>query len=98
MNEQGPRTIHYTELPPAPPGDPGGVEWETYRREVGRLLAEGLEGKWVLLKDEQVIGIWDTLDEARDVALGKYLMQPCLIRQILTREPVLRMLTWRCQS
>ena len=37
-------TIHYTQLAEARPGDDFYLEWNTYRREVGRLLAEGHEG------------------------------------------------------
>ena len=36
-------TIHYTELPEDTPDSPLYQEWNTYRREVGRLLAEGHE-------------------------------------------------------
>jgi hypothetical protein len=82
-------TIHYTELPEDTRG-PIADEWNFYRREAGRLLAEGHEGKWVLVKGEKIIGIWDTEEQAREVALQKYLMQPVLIHQVLTREPVLR--------
>src|SRR5262249_17144730 len=85
-------TIHYTELPEAQPDSPFRAGWEFYRREVGHWLAEGLEGKWVLIKGEEVIGIYDTRDEAREEACKRYLIprQPCLIRQILTRERMLR--------
>jgi hypothetical protein len=34
-------TVHYTELPAAQPNSQLYQEWECYRREVGRLLAEG---------------------------------------------------------
>jgi hypothetical protein len=83
-------TIHHTELPGARPDSPLFQEWTFYRREVGRLLAAGQAGRWLLIKGEEIIGIWDTHDEARAVALQKYLMQPCLIHQILERERVLR--------
>ncbi len=83
-------TIHYSELPPSVPNTPLAEEWDFYRREVGRLLAEGLEGKYVLIKGEAIIGLWDTAGEARAVALQKFLRQPVLIHQIQTREPLLR--------
>jgi hypothetical protein len=94
------RTIHYTELPADTSGGRGAVEWNFYRREVGRLLAEGHEGKWVLIKGEEIVGIWDTRDEAKAVALERFPMQDILVQQILTREPVLRGPTyWRlCRS
>ena len=45
-----PPTIHYTELPAAQPDSQLYHEWNFYRREAGRLLAEGHEGHWVLIK------------------------------------------------
>src|SRR5262249_49639014 len=85
-----PRTISYTELPADTSQRPCATEWNFYRREVGRLLAEGHEGKWLLIKGEQIIGIWDSQDEAEAMALERYLMQHVLVRQILSQEPVLR--------
>jgi hypothetical protein len=95
-----PPTIHYTELPDGSPDSPIASEWNLYRREVGRLLAEGHENRWVLIKGEVIIGIWDTEEEARAVALHKYLMQPCLIQQVRSREPIVRMSArfWTWQS
>jgi hypothetical protein len=84
------RTIPWTELPPADPNEALAVEWETYRREIGRLLAEGQEGKFALIKGEEIIGIYDTWDEARRVGLEKYLLQGHMVRPILSREPVIR--------
>jgi hypothetical protein len=83
-------TIHYTELPEAKPDSPLYHEWSFYRSVVGQLLAEGQEGRFLLIKGRAIIGIWDTHDEARAVALEKYLMQPCLIHQIRNREPLIR--------
>jgi hypothetical protein len=90
-----PQTIPYTELPEDTSQGPGAAEWNHYRREVGRLLAQGHEGKWVLIKGEEVIGIWQSRNEAKAVALERYLMQPVLIRQVLSREPLLRGPTFR---
>jgi hypothetical protein len=87
----GPRTIPYTELPDGKPDSPINQEWNFYRREVGRLLAEGQEGRWLLIKGEYIVGIWDTREEASAVARQRYLMQPCLIHQIRSREPLLRL-------
>jgi hypothetical protein len=94
------RTISYTELPEGKADSPLQQEWNTYRREIGRLLAEGHEGRYVLIKGEEIIGICDTREEARSAALDKFLLQPCLIHQILSREPLLRgpSVLWRCRS
>jgi hypothetical protein len=95
-----PPTIPCTELPEAKPDSPLYHEWNYYRREVGRLLAEGHEGRFVLIKGEAILGIWDTHAEAKAAALQKYLMQPCLIHQVRSREPLLRLSArlWQCQS
>ena len=83
-------TIHYTQLPEDSSGERGSTEWNFYRSEVPRLLAEGHEGKWILLKGEEILGIWETEAQARAVAVERYLMQPIVIRQILEHEPLLR--------
>jgi hypothetical protein len=85
-------TIHYTELPAAPLDEPQGVEWEFYRREVGRLLAEGHEGRWVLIKGEEIIGIYESRDAAMEEAHKRYPhpRPPILVHQIQTRERLYR--------
>ncbi len=84
------KTIPWNELPPADPNSPLAAEWETYRREVGRLLAEGKEGKVALIKGDEIIGIYDTWDEAKRVGLERFLLEPHTVRPILSREPVIR--------
>ena len=84
-----PPTIHYTDLPAAGSKE-GAEDWETYRREIGRLLAEGKEGKCILIHAGEIIGIWDTKEEAGRVASSRFLMHRVLIKQLLTREPVIR--------
>ncbi len=87
----GPK-IHYSKLSPAQPESLLGREWETYRREVGRLIADGQEGKWVLIHDEQIIGIYETYAEARREGAMRFFVQrrPYLIRHILTYEPTIQ--------
>ncbi len=99
MSETRP-TIHWTELPEDTRGDAHAAEWNFYRREVGRLLAEGHEGRWLLIKGEEIVGIWDTREEALAVADERYLMQPVLVRQILSHEPLIRgpVFLHRCRS
>jgi hypothetical protein len=83
-------TMHWTELPEAAPGSRIATEWNFYRKQISRLLAEGHEGRWVLIKGEEIIGIWDTEKEADEVRLQRFLMQDVLLKQICTREPILR--------
>jgi len=83
-------TIHYSELPEDHSDSPTAKEWNFYLGEVGRLLAEGHEGKWVLIKGEEIIEVWDSREEANAAAAERFLMQPVLIQQVLSRQPVLR--------
>ncbi len=69
------QTIHHTQLPEDSSDGQLTKEWNFYRHVVGRLLAEGHEGKWVLIKGEEIVGIWNTMDEADSVRLEKFLMQ-----------------------
>ena len=85
-----PPTIHYTELAAAESDDVLAEEWETYRREVGRLLAEGNEGRHILIKGQRIIGIWDTHQQAMAAAYEQFLGQAFFVHQIQEREPVLR--------
>jgi hypothetical protein len=88
MTIRRPTKIHFSELPPSQPDSELTAEWETYRREVGRLIAEGNEGKWIFIKNETIIGIYDTDEEASDEARRRYLMQARLVHQIQTWEKV----------
>src|SRR5207237_10365756 len=90
MNDQVPGTIRHNKLPPAPAGSPLAIEWNTYCREVVRLLAEGQEGKFLLLKGEEILGVYDTWAAAREAGLKRYLLEPFLVQQIRAEEPVLR--------
>ncbi|MFO0927720.1 MAG: hypothetical protein U0736_11890 [Gemmataceae bacterium] len=83
-------TIHYTQLPAAEAGSQIATEWDTYRREVGRLLREGHEGRFALIKGEQVIGLFATLEEARTAGYHRFLAQPFLIQQVRAHEPLYR--------
>jgi hypothetical protein len=82
--------IHYTKLPEDRSNGPIASEWNLYRREVGRLLAEGNLGRWVVIHGEEIIGIWDTEEEANQLRLERFFMQHVLMKQILEWEPVIR--------
>jgi hypothetical protein len=90
MDEIRRRTIHHTELPEAPPGDVLSLEWNTYRREVGRLLAEGHAGKFVLIKGSQVVALYDAWDAALEAGHRLYLLEPFLVHEVRAEEPLLR--------
>jgi|GEM_PF-5757292 len=87
-----PPPTHYTELPPD--SDPN---WSAYLREVGRLLAEGNEGRWALIHMGELVDVFDTDIEAFHAGrkLGR-----TLIRPIRTWEPAIRTPTFmvRCRN
>jgi len=90
-----PPPIHYTELPTD--GDPN---WSAYLREVGRLLADGLEGRWVLIHNGCVAGVFDTESEAANAASTRFPSELVLLHQLRTWEPAIRTPTflYRCRS
>jgi hypothetical protein len=93
MDDNGykrPRGIHYTKLAEAKQGDTFFREWNTYRCAVGRLLAEGHEGRHVLIKGEEIIGVYDTWDEAEEVGLKLDRCGGFFVHPIRTEEPYLR--------
>jgi hypothetical protein len=61
-------------------------EIATYRRELPRLLAEGQEGRYVLIKDDQLISISDTFDDACQAGHERYGLGPFLAQPIDPRD------------
>jgi hypothetical protein len=81
-------TVHYTKIPELPPEDPFHREWNFFRREVPRLLAEGHEGKFALVKDETLIGLYDNFGDGLEAGYRKVGFVPFLLKQILTEDPL----------
>jgi hypothetical protein len=91
--------IPYTSLPQASPDSPLFAEWDTYRREVGRLLAEGNEGRFVLVKGQQIVGLYAGEGEALDHGYRMFPCQAFLVHQLRKREPLLPCVSVRlCRS
>jgi hypothetical protein len=86
-----PLGVPCTELLEAQPGQALAEEWNTYRREVGRLLAEGQDGRHVLIKGTEIVGIFDTFDAAHEAGLQRYLREPFFVHPIRAEEPYLRL-------
>jgi hypothetical protein len=85
-----PPAIHFSDLPLDDTNGSIAREWNFYCREVGRLLAKGQQDKWVLIKSEEIVGVWDTEEEADAVRLRLFRMQPVLLKQIRALEPIVR--------
>lgn len=90
-----PQIIHFSELSDAQPGSPLRFEWDTYRREVGRLLAEGCAGQHVLIKGTDLLGLWSTSSEAMAAGYHRFPGQPFLVREVREYEPIFRCYTMR---
>jgi hypothetical protein len=88
---EGLPAIHYTELAEMPPDSPIYEETKTFRRELPRLLAEGQEGKWALIKGAEIIGLFETLDEGYRVGRQRFLFQPFIVQPVREWQPLLRM-------
>jgi len=83
-------TIPASELPPAAPNNSTAAEWETYRSQVTAWLAQGREGQFVLIKGSEVVGFWDAEEAALSGGYKRFLMQPFLVHQVRSREPLFR--------
>src|SRR5580700_8058454 len=79
--EPSPRQL--PDLPDAEPGSPIAEEWALFRREVPRLLSEGLQGKYALVKAGKPITVWDTLHDAVQAGEILYGPQPSLVQEVL---------------
>ncbi len=49
---------------------------DTYRRELPRLLQEDHAGKYAVIKDNQVLSIWDTVGDALQAAGAQFGTEP----------------------
>jgi hypothetical protein len=82
-----PMGIHYSELPLDDSNEQLAQEWNVYCRSVGRLLAEGWEGRYVLIKGEEIIGLYDDWAAARLEGLTRFLREPFFVHVIRAVEP-----------
>jgi hypothetical protein len=82
--------VHHTQFGPAAPGSPLAEEWETYRREVGALLAAGREGQHIVIRGAEILGFWPTHEEAREAGVTHGLVEPFFIHKIQNEEALFR--------
>jgi len=62
------------------------AEIAAFERELPRLLAEGEEGRWALVKGDHVVSVWDTSGDAVQAGDEKFALEPFLVQRVL-REP-----------
>lgn len=57
-------------------------DFETYRRELPRLLQEGHANRYVIIRDDHVVSIWDTASDAIQAACEKFGLEPVAINKL----------------
>jgi hypothetical protein len=62
-------------------------EAETYRREVERLLAEGHAGRHVLIRGDDVVGIWDSQYDALQAGRDRFGLDDIAVVEIDPSDP-----------
>jgi hypothetical protein len=62
-------------------------ERQTYEEKKTELLA-GAAGKYVVIHGDQVIGVWDTQDDALRAGYERFGLEPFLVKQVTEVEPV----------
>ncbi len=60
---------------------------EFYKQLLPELLPE-FEGKWVLIKDGELIEVYDTNEAAYTAGVQKFGAPPFLVREVRRTEPV----------
>jgi hypothetical protein len=65
-------------------------EWAAYQRELPGLLAAGHEGKYVLIRGDDLEGVFDTQEDALNAGYDKFGLTPFFVHQIWAVEPVYR--------
>jgi hypothetical protein len=88
--EERPKAAVVDVLPALPPGSPREEEWNTFRRELPRLLAEGHQGRFALLHRDAVAGVWDTLQEAIRAGYERFGLAPFLVQEVVVSQRPLR--------
>lgn len=80
------QTQRLTPAPPPTAADLLAVELATFQSELSRLLVEGEEGRWALIRGPQVAGIWDTFADAVQAGDERFGLTPFLVQRILVEE------------
>jgi hypothetical protein len=74
-------------------------EWQTFQRQLAPLLAAGNEGRFALIKEDHLVGVWDTEDAALHAGFERFGLDPFLVQPITSHEPAFRSgMGWRCRT
>ncbi len=61
-------------------------EFHTYRRELPRLLQEGHAGRYALIKEDQVLSIWDTQRDVLQAGYERFGLELFAVKKIDPRD------------
>jgi adenosylmethionine-8-amino-7-oxononanoate aminotransferase len=64
------------------------VELATYKSKLPKLIADGNEGKFVLIKGDDLVDVFGTYEDAIKAGYAKFSLEPFLVRQIQSVEHV----------
>lgn len=67
--------------------NPLALELVTYEKKLPALL--GQQGKFVLIKGDNIIDVFDTYEDALKIGYGKFKLEPFLVKQISATAQVL---------
>jgi hypothetical protein len=62
-------------------------DFECYRRELPRLLREGHANRFALIKDGQVVSVWDTYGDARQAGYERFSDEPFSVNRLNPLDP-----------
>ena len=61
-------------------------EFATYRRELIKLIADGHGGRFALIRENAVLGIWNSPSEASEEGRRRFGMDPITVKRIDPRD------------
>jgi len=94
VKSETPPVIDITRLPPVDDVGRPSPEWQTFRRERDRLIAERHEGKWALLSRGEVVGLFEAEGAARDDGYRRFFEAGFLVQPVATYQPTVRCPRW----
>jgi hypothetical protein len=64
------------------------IELATYKAKLAELIADGSEGKFVLIKGGDFVDVFGTYEDAIKEGYSKFGLEPFLVRQVQSVEHV----------
>ncbi len=91
--------IPLDDVPDIADGEPFAEEWRAFKQRAQRLVQEGHTGRYALLKGNQLVGVWDSLDAADLQGRQQFKGEPFLVQEIqLFLKPMLWGLNRPCRA